>query len=188
MSAGESIQTHGKTDTGLSNSTHSSSSSAIRYGLDEEDKRPVLTYQYRGPLKTSSQKDLCAWLDKDEKLRVTRKHIPRYTSYLDVKRHDLYLADEKEAYRQTPNYNSSLASVKMPMLAYWSRILFGSYDDLYIVSPESSPNSSVIGDDNESRHTSPTSAWGMDSELDAKLGALREQREREEEESRHALP
>lgn len=54
------------TGTGLSDSTHtsSSSSSAERYRLDECDDRPILLYKYRGRLQTSSQKDLCAWLDK----------------------------------------------------------------------------------------------------------------------------
>lgn len=52
-------------ETGLSNSTvSSSSSSAERYRLDEFDSKPILLYKYRGKLQTSSQKDLCAWLDK----------------------------------------------------------------------------------------------------------------------------
>lgn len=51
--------------TGLSDSTHSSSSSsAERYRLDETDGSPILLYKYRGGLQTSSQKDLCSWLDK----------------------------------------------------------------------------------------------------------------------------
>lgn len=53
-----------KTDTGLTASTHSSTSSAERYRLDEFDTNPILLYRYRGGLQTSSQKDLCAWLDK----------------------------------------------------------------------------------------------------------------------------
>lgn len=52
--------------TGLSDSTHSSSSSAERYRLDELDSRPILCYRYRGKLETSSQKELCSWLDKGE--------------------------------------------------------------------------------------------------------------------------
>jgi hypothetical protein len=159
-----------KTGTGLTDSTHSSSngsastsSSAERYRLDEFDTSPILLYKYRGGLSTSSQKDLCAWLDKGEQLhdstdpvtcaanskanvpatdpshRVTRKPLPRYTSFLDIKRHDLYLPSERTAYADLPNYDSSLASVKVPMGAYLSRILGrGSYEDLFIVSPESS--------------------------------------------------
>jgi len=54
--------------TGLSDSTHSSStsSSAERYNLKDEDDTPILLYKYRGGLQTSSQRDLCAWLDKGE--------------------------------------------------------------------------------------------------------------------------
>ncbi|KAI7507700.1 hypothetical protein KC347_g6681 [Hortaea werneckii] len=132
-------------ETGLSNSTvtSSSSSSAERYRLDEFDTKPILLYKYRGQLQTSSQKDLCAWLDKDEKLRCTKKPLPRGTSYLDIKRHDLYLPDEKDMYSGYPNYDSSLAAIKVPSLAYWSRIFLGNYDELYIVSPENSPAASV---------------------------------------------
>lgn len=52
--------------TGLTDSTHSSTSSASgeRYRLDHEDTSPILLYTYRGKLETSSQKDLCAMLDK----------------------------------------------------------------------------------------------------------------------------
>jgi hypothetical protein len=174
--------------TGLSDST--SSSSAEKYRLDEFDDSPILLYKYRGGLQTSSQKDLCAWLDKgescsiqrpvrtcfaianfhpDESLRVTKKPIPRYTSYVDVKRHDLYLPEEKEQYADFPNFDSNLASIKVPSLAYWSRLLLGNYQDLYIVSPESSPTSSQA--DEDSRRTSPTNTWGQDSQEGVMEGA-----------------
>ena len=239
-------------ETGLTDSTHSSSSSAERYRLDEFDDKPILLYKYRGRLQTSSQKNLCAWLDKgelhlflrgeskangkelslqhrwlaprnarsdfttlpivreectgavvclllrsakfappssllhslthtidtltdistDEKLRVTRKAIPRYTSYVDIKRHDLYVPSEKQLYADFPNYNSNLASIKVPSLAYWSRLLFGNYQDLYIVSPESSPSSSVA--DEDSRRSSPTSTWARDDSDEMKLGAMQD--------------
>ena len=203
-------------ETGLSDSTHSSgsSSSAERYRLDEFDGSPILLYKYRGGLQTSSQKDLCSWLDKgefclahgrqddgrgcrlhrhhhnnknhaddispDDKYRVTRKPIPRLTSYINIKRHDLYLPDERARYADFPNYNSDLASVKIPSLPYWSRLLLGNYQDLFIVSPESSPASSQA--DEESRRASPTSTWGTDSQDDerqreVRLGAIREREE-----------
>ncbi|KAF2769521.1 hypothetical protein EJ03DRAFT_327368 [Teratosphaeria nubilosa] len=160
--------------TGLTDSTTTSttSSSADKYQLDEFDNRPILLYKYRGQLRTSSQKDLCAWLDKDERLRCTRKRIPRGTSYVDVRRHDLYLPDEKDTYSHLPNYESSLASIKVPFLAYLSNLIFGSYEELYIVSPESSPASSLA--DVESRRSSPTSTWGENSEEDARTGAKQE--------------
>jgi len=155
-------------ETGLSNSTVSSStsSSAERYRLDEFDTKPILLYKYRGQLQTSSQKDLCAWLDKDEKLRCTKKPLPRGTSYLDIKRHDLYLPDEKEIYCHYPNYDSSLAAIKVPSLPYWSRIFLGNYDELYIVSPESSPAGSMADSSSEGRKTagiSPESTFTRDS-------------------------
>lgn len=205
-------------ETGLSDSTHSSSSSsAERYRLDEMDGSPILLYKYRGGLQTSSQKDICHWLDKseqvgsrsgrraagtdrtcrfyerddmlantlaDDKYRVTRKAIPRLTSYINIKRHDLYLDDERERYADFPNYNSDLASVKIPSIPYWSRLLLGNYQDLFIVSPESSPASSQA--DDESRRASPTTTWGTDSqesaERDARLGAVREREGEESEE------
>lgn len=169
-------------DTGMSDSAHSSSSSsAERYALNEADTTPILLYKYRGGLDTSTQKELCAYLDKstcsifhpsppslptntpcstDESLRATRKHIPRWTSYVDIQRHDLYLPTEKDLYASYPNYNSNLASVKVPAMAYWSRLLFGNYQDLFILSPESSPASSQA--DEESRRVSPTNTWARD--------------------------
>jgi len=164
-------------DTDLSNSTHSSRSSADRYALDEVDSSPILLYKYRGSLQTSSQKDLCAWLDKDETLRVTKMKIPRYSSYVDVKRHDLFMPGEKEQYSRLPNYDSSVASIKVPSTAYWSNVFLGRYNSLYIVSPESSPNSSIA--DSESGRPSPTSTWGHNSEEDAAATAAQEaQRDR----------
>jgi hypothetical protein len=185
--------------TGLSDSTHTSTSSASeKYRLDEHDETPILLYKYRGGLQTSSQKDLCSWLDKGkppsftsptyihitntcsidenfEKHRVTRKPIPRYTSYVDVKRHDLYMPEEKASYERFPNYDSSLASVKIPSVPYWSRIFLGSYPELYIVSTESSPSSSVAS--GSTRNVSPTSTFAQDSPTHAHGGASRENEE-----------
>ena len=202
-------------ETGLSDSTHSSSSSssAERYCLDEFDGSPILLYKVRGGLQKSSQKDLCSWLDKgecslvwrrgdgeslpafdhaylyrerhakytiyandtitDTKYRVTRKPIPRLTSYINIKRHDLYLPDERERYADFPNYNSDLASIKIPSLAYWLRLVMGRYQDLYIVSPETSPAGSQT--------ESPTTTWGEDSQEAVRLGAVREREEMEED-------
>jgi len=185
--------------TGLSDSTHTSTSSASeKYRLDEHDESPILLYKYRGGLQTSSQKDLCTWLDKGkrhtptsttskhiantclvddnfEKHRVTRKPIPRYTSYVDVKRHDLYMPEEKASYEKFPNYDSSLASVKIPSIPYWSRMFLGRYPELYIVSAESSPSSSVAS--GSTRNVSPTSTFAHDSPTNAHGGAPREREE-----------
>lgn len=48
-------------------------------------------------------------------------------------------------------------------------MFLGTYDELYIVSPESSPASSLA--DSESRKSSPTSSWGSEGGEDAFLGA-----------------
>jgi len=192
--------------TGLSDSTHTSTSSASeKYRLDELDESPILLYKYRGGLQTSSQKDLCAWLDKGkpispasiyhlrpvracantavaddtlldenfEKHRVTRKPIPRYTSYVDVKRHDLYMPEEKAVYEKFPNYDSSLASVKIPAIPYWSRMFLGRYPDLYIVSTESSPSSSVAS--GSTRNVSPTNTFARENSSGADVGSPREE-------------
>lgn len=86
-----------------------------------------------------------------------------------MKRHDLFLPNEQVEYRNTPNYDSNLASIKIPAMAYWSRLILGGYDNLYIVSPETSPNSSIADDD--SRRPSPSTTWGQDSLEDARVGA-----------------
>lgn len=107
----------------------------------------------------------------DERHRVTRKHIPRGTSHVEVWRHDLYLPEEKDMYAKTANYFSSLACVRVPSLAYWTRLFMGSYDELFIVSPESTPTSSIADGDSESRRTSPTQTWDYGSQEDARSGA-----------------
>lgn len=44
--------------------TSTTSSTASRYNLDEEDTSPILTYVYGGDISTTSQKDLCDLLDR----------------------------------------------------------------------------------------------------------------------------
>ncbi|GAB7356967.1 hypothetical protein MBLNU459_g7807t1 [Dothideomycetes sp. NU459] len=146
----------------------SGSSTAIRYNLDEEDTSPILAYIYGGDISTTSQKDLCDLLDNDtKKCRVTQKPIPRFASNIEVKRHDLYLPYEREEYSKYPNYDSSLASIRLPPNVYWGRLIMGSYENLFIVSPETSPDNSEAG----SQH-SPSFA---SSSQDAEAGAQRQQ-------------
>lgn len=152
-----------------SDSSHASST-AIRYDLDEEDTSPILAYIYGGDISTTSQKDLCELLDQDTKrCRVTKKEIPRFASNLEVKRHDLYTASEQKEYRKYPNYDSSLASIRLPSNVYWGR-LFGGYENLFIVSPETSPENSEAGSQ-DSRRWSPSSTF---SGPDTEVGAHRE--------------
>lgn len=163
------------------------STTAFRYNLDEEDSSPILAYIYGGDISTTSQKDLCELLDSKcfalpstcdriltsdcaiddtKRCRVTRKPIPRFASNLEVKRHDLYLPYERDEYSKLPNYDSSLASIRLPPNVYWGRLLMGSYGDLFIVSPETSPDNSEAGSQN-----SPSSA----SSQDTAAGAQNEQ-------------
>lgn len=156
--------------------TSTTSSTASRYNLDEEDTSPILTYVYGGDISTTSQKDLCDLLDHDmnHRQRVTKKEIPRFATNLEVKRHDLWLGTEQDEYRNLPNYDSSLASIRLPSNVYWGRLLFGQYDNLYIVSPETTPDNSEAGSvrghfDSSSTPFSPVSSQG-----DAQAGAARE--------------
>ena len=98
-------------------------------------------------------------IDKSHHFRVTKKPIPRFTSTIEVKRHDLYSEDEKEQYRRYPNYDSSLASIRLPSHVFWARSVMGSYTDLYILSPERSPGGSAASSAG-SRKISPASTWG----------------------------
>lgn len=118
--------------------------------------------------------------DKDEpnrRQRVTTMDIPRFTSNLEVKRHDLYLPSEQDEYRKYPNYDSSLASIRLPSNVYWGRMLFGQFDKLFIVSPETTPDNSEAGS-MDSRFNSPNSTFDIsssqESARDAHGGAHRE--------------
>ena len=83
----------------------------------------------------------------DPRWRCSRKHIDRGVSRLEIKTCDLWNEPERTAYCRYPNAKSNIASVGLPRGVYWRRMLFGHFQDLYILSPESSPASS--------RNTSP---------------------------------
>lgn len=175
--------------TGDSTTTDTSSASS-RYGLDEEDNSPVLVYEYRGDVEIIPQKELaervnrgkcnrmCSWYQEydadhynaDPSKRVTRKSIPRGTSSLDLYGSDLCLPQEKDELKHKAAFWVNLASVPVPRAAYWRRLLTGACNELYIVSPESSPeNSQYEGD---SRKCSPTNTWQYGSQhADAQPGA-----------------
>ncbi|KAF2834838.1 hypothetical protein M501DRAFT_999862 [Patellaria atrata CBS 101060] len=135
-----------------------SSKSSEKYNLDETDKRDILVYKYRGGLDNMSQEKLCKKLDKDPKwagMRVSRKKIPRGNSRIEVKTEDLYNEPEKSAYQKFPNAKNSLASIGLPSVVYWKRLLLNEYQDLYIISPESSPSTTP----ESSQHVSPSSTF-----------------------------
>jgi len=100
-----------------------------------------------GDISTMSQKDLCDRLDHNVEYRnkrVTKKSIPRFTSNIEVKKHDLYNNTEQEEYKDYPNYNNSLAAIRIPLNVYLGRLV-GNYSDLYIISPDRSPIGSESG-------------------------------------------
>lgn len=106
----------------------------------------------------------------DPSKRVTRKPIPIGTSSLDLYGSDLCVAEEKDELKHKAAFWANLASVPVPRAAYWRRLLLGSCDELFIVSPESSPENSQY--DDRSRKVSPSSTFEYGSQhVDARLGA-----------------
>lgn len=147
-----------KEGTGLS-----SLSASSRYSLSKDDERPILSYDWRGETSLTTQKDLVQRLgcdgelllcfdtiqvglmQSDTPLRVTKKPISRGQSVVEIKRHDLYLDEERTAYKGFPNYDSSLAAISLPTSVVMRRALSprSTYDQLYIISPETSPDASM---------------------------------------------
>ncbi|QIW99782.1 hypothetical protein AMS68_005300 [Peltaster fructicola] len=158
--------------TGFTDSTQSTRSSASsRYGLNEADASPILVYQYRGDVDVIPQKELADMVNRDLSKRVTRKHIPRGTSSLDLYGYDLCLPEEKDSFKHRAAYWVNLASVPIPRSIYWQHLITGSYDQLYIVSPQSSPENSIY--EGDSRKVSPSSTWEYRSQEDTSLGATK---------------
>ncbi|KAF2084112.1 hypothetical protein K490DRAFT_16993, partial [Saccharata proteae CBS 121410] len=139
-----------------------SSRSSEKYGLDEKDTSSILVYRYRGGLDVSSQEELSKTVDKDPRLRVSRKRIPRGDSRVEVKTEDLYNEPERSEYQKYPNFRNSLANIGLPSSVYWKRLLFNQFQDLYIVSPESSPASSLNNSMESSQRLSPSSTFEDD--------------------------
>jgi len=157
---------HSESTTG----TNSSTSSSQRFGLNEDDKSSILVYKYRSGssgLEISSQHDLCKCLDADPNflnLRVAKKKIPRGNSRVEVRTEDLFPEEDRKKYSKYPTLKSSLANVGLPSGAYWKRLIFNSFPELYIVSRSitSSPESSTNNSPESSQHVSPTSTFPSD--------------------------
>lgn len=157
---------HSESSTG----TNSSTSSSQRFGLDEDDKSSILVYRYRSGssgLEISSQHDLCKCLDADPNLpniRVAKKKIPRGNSRVEVRTEDLFPEEDRKKYSKYPTLKSSLANVGLPSGAYWKRLMFNSFPELYIVSRSitSSPESSTNNSPESSQHVSPSSTFPSD--------------------------
>ncbi|KAF2786013.1 hypothetical protein K505DRAFT_330641 [Melanomma pulvis-pyrius CBS 109.77] len=152
------------------NGTSSSTASSL-FNLDEDDKSNILVYKYRSgskSLEVTSQHDLCKTLDDDPNLpflRVTKKKIPRGNSRLEVRTEDLLMPEDLQKYAEKPTLKSSLANVGLPSMAYWRRLLFNAFPELYIVSrsPCSSQNNSQNNSPESSQHVSPTATFPVDT-------------------------
>jgi hypothetical protein len=94
-------------------------------------------------------------------MRVTKKKIPRGNSRVEVRTEDLLMPEDIAKYGDKPTLKSSLANVGLPSSAYWMRLLFNSYTDLYIVSRSitPSPASSTNNSPENSQHVSPASTF-----------------------------
>jgi hypothetical protein len=80
-------------------------------------------------------------LSIDRRLRCSKLQIPWGDSSIEVRHGDLYPEPQRELFKEFPNMKLSLSSIRLPRSVYWKRIL-GQFKNLYIISPESSPNSS----------------------------------------------
>ena len=89
-------------------------------------------------------------------LRCSRLPIPRGRSRVDVRQEDLYSEDERQRWASLPNAQNNLASVVLKRGWYFARLLKGTYKDMYILSeettPESSPENSQVGSIPNSRN------------------------------------
>lgn len=174
-------------------SANSGLSTSSRYTLDPNDKSNILVYKYRSGLpgcEITTQGKLRDELDKASlnsstlsfaskatsstaksdptgyvapRFRVSRKAIPRTHSRVDLRMEDLWTEQERELYSKYPSSKNSLASVGLPTGVYMKRLVFGSYPDLYIVSPVSSPESSLNNSPEQSQQVSPQSTFPKES-------------------------
>ena len=170
------------------NGTASSSASSL-FNLDEDDKTNILVYKYRSGCKSlsvTSQHDLCKDLDSSKLpaaalplhianrgrppepgelpyLRVTKKKIPRGNSRLEVRTEDLLPAEDLKKFGEKPSFKSSVANVGLPSIAYWKRLLFNSFPELYIVSRSVSPSNSANNSPESSQHVSPATTFPVDT-------------------------
>jgi hypothetical protein len=61
---------------------------------------------------------------------------------MEVQQGDLFPERERRSYERWPNMRASLAAVSLPPPVRWKRMLLGRFRELYIVSPDASPQSS----------------------------------------------
>jgi hypothetical protein len=94
------------------------------------------------------------FFNTDRNLRCAKLRIPWGNSRVEVHQQDLFPDRDRSRFAHMPTMKLSLASVNLPRPVYWKRLL-GQYRDLYIVSPESSPNNSP----ESSQQISPNSTF-----------------------------
>lgn len=144
-----------------SHTSTSTSTSSQKYNLPETSTAQILVYKHRsGPLYLTTPRDLCRTLDKESPpnspvYRCSRIPIPRGASRVDVLQRDLFNEPEKSQYAKYPNQSDSIASVRLPSRVYWGRLLFGEFEELYILSPDRSAGSSPRGSGRSSEPVSP---------------------------------
>lgn len=103
----------------------------------------------------------------EPRYRCSKISIPRHNSRVDVRHGDLYPEKERCKVIDKPNYKSNVASIGLPFGVRMKRLLFDQYKDLYIVSPDSSPENSP----ENSAHTTPSNTWHTPKDADATVGA-----------------
>ncbi|KAF2670778.1 hypothetical protein BT63DRAFT_423073 [Microthyrium microscopicum] len=143
------------------NSSLSSSQRFQRFGLDDRSTKKIMVYNHPHGLITSSQQDLCKMIDSDPNLRVSRVPIPWGNSSVSIRQRDLIPADERASISDKPSMNLSLASINLGRLGHLKRMV-GLQRELYVVSPESSPNSSP----DNSQHVSPNSTFAPENKME----------------------
>jgi hypothetical protein len=121
-----------------------SSISSRKFGLNEDDKSPILVYRYRSgskALEVSSQHDLCKTLDKGDyrpsisalcvvanggrpptdrnlsTLRVSRKKIPRGNSRVEVRGEDLFPEEDRKRFSEAEDQPTLYRGTLMSSLA-----------------------------------------------------------------------
>jgi len=139
-------------------STGSSLGSSSRMSLNEADHSPIVVYHHKHGIYLSSQHDLRQKLEKDRSLRVSKKPIPWGNSTMEVQQGDLFPERDRPSFEAWPNMRASLSAVRLPRAVAWKRLLLGRFRDMYIVSPDASPQSSPEA----SQNVSPQDTFGRD--------------------------
>ena len=75
------------------------------------------------------------------------------------------MPEDLQRYADKPTLKASLANVGLPSSAYWKRLLFNSFPELYIVSrsPTPTPESSTHNSPESSQHVSPAGTFPRDN-------------------------